>query len=86
VRQLINALEHCAITCSGDTVEVSDLPDYILNPRRGGDNGKSDDREKILSALAVFKGNKTLTARHLGISRVTLWKKLKEMDTGGEGR
>jgi PAS domain S-box-containing protein len=86
VRQLINALEHCAITCSGDTVEVSDLPEYILNPRKGGDNGKSDDREKILSALAVFKGNKTLTARHLGISRVTLWKKLKEMDTGGEGR
>jgi len=85
VRQLINALEHCAITCNGDTVEISDLPDYILNPRRGGDNNSSNNRERILSALAVFKGNKTLTAKHLGISRVTLWKKLKEMDAGGEG-
>jgi transcriptional regulator of acetoin/glycerol metabolism len=27
----------------------------------------------------MFKGNRTLTARHLGISRVTLWKRLKEL-------
>src|SRR5512143_2574229 len=31
VRQLINALEHSAITCKGDTIEISDLPDYVNN-------------------------------------------------------
>jgi transcriptional regulator of acetoin/glycerol metabolism len=37
------------------------------------------DRENILSVLAKYKGNKTLTAKHLGICRATLWKRLKEL-------
>jgi transcriptional regulator with PAS, ATPase and Fis domain len=82
VRQLINALEHCAITCKGDTVEVSDLPDYLFRERKVEDNGSRTEREKIRSALSLHKGNKTLTAKHLGVSRVTLWKKLKELGIG----
>lgn len=82
VRQLINALEHSAITCKGDTIEVSDLPDYIFhNKKLESIEGNSNriNKEKIRSALLMHKGNKTLTARHLGVSRVTLWKKLKEL-------
>lgn len=81
VRQLINALEHSAITCKGDTVEVSDLPDYVFASRKeeGNSSQVRDDREKIKSALSLHKGNRTLTAKHLGISRVTLWKKLKDL-------
>lgn len=79
VRQLINALEHSAITCRGDTVEATDLPDYVFHERKVEAAGNHVGREKISSALAMYKGNKTLTARHLGISRVTLWKKLKEL-------
>jgi PAS domain S-box-containing protein len=79
VRQLINALEHSAITCKGDTIEVSDLPEYILHTKRMEGNEDHIDREKIRSALSTYKGNKTLTAKHLGISRVTLWKRLKEL-------
>jgi len=78
VRQLINALDHGVITCKGDTVEVTDLPDYILHAKKPEGNGKHADRERLRSALLMFKGNKSLTAKHLGISRVTLWKKLKE--------
>jgi transcriptional regulator of acetoin/glycerol metabolism len=26
----------------------------------------------------MFKGNRTLAAKHLGISRVTLWKRIKD--------
>jgi transcriptional regulator of acetoin/glycerol metabolism len=37
------------------------------------------DREKLRSTLTLYKGNRTLTAKHLGISRVTLWKRLKEL-------
>jgi transcriptional regulator with PAS, ATPase and Fis domain len=79
VRQLINALEHCAITCKGDTVEVSDLPDYVFSSKKEEGSPHQDDREKIRSVLSMYKGNKTLTAKHLGISRVTLWKRLKEL-------
>jgi two-component system response regulator HydG len=79
VRQLINALEHSAITCKGDTIEVTDLPDYVFNiEKKTEGNEQNIDRQKIQSALVLYKGNRTLTAKHLGISRVTLWKRLKE--------
>ncbi len=78
VRQLINALEHSAITCTGDTVEVTDLPDYVFQEHKAAGNEQNIDRQKLLSALALNNGNRTLTAKHLRISRVTLWKRLKE--------
>ena len=78
VRQLINALEHSAITCKGDTVEITDLPDYVFHEHKAAGNEQNIDRQKLLSALALNKGNRTLTAKHLRISRVTLWKRLKE--------
>jgi two-component system response regulator HydG len=79
VRQLINALEHSVITCKGDTLEVSDLPDYVF-PDKKKDVNNQAERDKIRDALKTFKGNRTLAARHLGISRVTLWKRIKELD------
>jgi two-component system response regulator HydG len=84
VRQLINALEHSVITCKDDTIEITDLPDYIFREHKdtgkGMPSGESRiDREKIRLTLSLYKGNKTLAARHLGISRVTLWKRLKEL-------
>jgi transcriptional regulator with PAS, ATPase and Fis domain len=78
VRQLINALEHSAITCKGDTVEITDLPDYVFHEHKAAGNEQNIDRQKLLSALALNKGNRTLTAKHLRISRVTLWKRLKD--------
>jgi PAS domain S-box-containing protein len=77
VRQLINTLEHAAITCSGDTVEVSDLPDYLFQKPKGAGGS---EKNHILAALTNSKGNKTLAAKQLGISRVTLWKRLKKLE------
>ncbi|MEK7196179.1 MAG: sigma 54-interacting transcriptional regulator, partial [Nitrospirota bacterium] len=34
VRQLINALEHSAITCKGGTIEVLDLPEYVFHNKK----------------------------------------------------
>jgi transcriptional regulator of acetoin/glycerol metabolism len=78
VRQLINTLEHSTITCKGDTVEVTDLPEYVFDEKKSEEKAENLDRQKLLSALAFHKSNRTLTAKHLGISRVTLWKRLKE--------
>ncbi len=85
VRRLINALEHSAVTCKGETIEVSDLPEYLVNEKIPAhskfrpEDGGSSDRERISAALSQCKGNKTLAAKQLGISRVTLWKKIKAM-------
>jgi len=79
VRQLVNALEHASITCKADSIDVSDLPDYVFEETRIEENSEeSGEKEKIHSALTMFKGNRTLAAKHLGISRVTLWKRIKD--------
>ncbi len=79
VRRLINALEHSAATCKGDSVEVGDLPDYLIHDSGTEGRDGAVDQEQIRSALSLCKGNRTLAAKHLGISRVTLWKKLKSL-------
>jgi PAS domain S-box-containing protein len=79
VRQLINALEHSAITSKGDTVEIMDLPEYVFAEKKAKGHDKNAGRHNLQAALALHRGNRTLTAKHLGISRVTLWKKLKEL-------
>ncbi|HMK60779.1 MAG TPA: sigma 54-interacting transcriptional regulator [Dissulfurispiraceae bacterium] len=85
VRQLINALEYAAITCKGDTIDIADLPEYLFNKDRTKLARKipkrpHKDKDYILAALGKFNGNRTLAARHLGVSRVTLWKILKELN------
>jgi transcriptional regulator with PAS, ATPase and Fis domain len=79
VRRLINALEHSAATCKSDTLEVPDLPDYLTYEKKTETNESRIDIEEIRSTLSLYKGNRTLAAKHLGISRVTLWKRLKAL-------
>ena len=79
VRRLINALEHSAVTCRGDTIEVCDLPEYLVHENKAELNEGQPDRDRMNAVLAQFHGNRTLAAKHLGISRVTLWKKLKAL-------
>ncbi len=79
VRRLINALEHSAATCKSETIEVADLPDYLGYEKKTEGSERRVDHEELRSALSLYKGNRTLAAKHLGISRVTLWKKLKAL-------
>jgi two-component system nitrogen regulation response regulator GlnG len=37
------------------------------------------ERRHILHALSICKGNRTEVCKRLGISRATLWRKLKEL-------
>jgi two-component system response regulator HydG len=83
VRQLINALEYAAITCKSDTINPADLPEYLFKrvpSSQFPSHAKHHrDRDKVIEALGKFGGNRTLAARHLGVSRVTLWKIIKEL-------
>ena len=79
VRRLINALEHSAATCKSDSIEVTDLPDYLIYEKKPDANERRVNTEDLRTTLSMYKGNRTLAAKHLGISRVTLWKRLKAM-------
>jgi PAS domain S-box-containing protein len=81
VRQLINTLEYASITCKGDTIGIEHLPDYITSHTEAQfrvDKIGDDEKSVIISMLRQHKYNRTATARALGISRVSLWKKMKK--------
>lgn len=84
VRQLINMIEYATMTAKGDSIELSDLPEYLFRQKGPEASPAQAGRERIskvrlVAALERFGGSRTLTARHLGISRVTLWKLIKEL-------
>jgi PAS domain S-box-containing protein len=81
VRQLINALEYGVITSRGEEIDVPDLPTSIAADPGGPPPVRcrsAPTPEAIRTALADAGGSRTAAARALGISRVTLWKRMKE--------
>lgn len=89
VRELQNAIEHAFVLCTANTIETSHLPQEIVQHElRIAECGHhlsypanpSDERSQIVDALSKSNGQKTAAARLLGISRVTLWKKIKKYE------
>jgi PAS domain S-box-containing protein len=75
VRELQNVLEFAALNAGGRPVSAAHLPP---DPAAGPPRLPLDERAELERALARCGGNRTLAARSLGISRVTLWKRLKK--------
>jgi transcriptional regulator with PAS, ATPase and Fis domain len=89
VRELENILEHALVICPGDTILPKHLPDYMLNPSSSvGQPVFSDpdftsdstlsERHQIHQTLGRYNGNRSMTAKALGIDRTTLWRKIKK--------
>lgn len=91
VRELENAIEHAFVICGGDTIRLEDLPPHIRgegydsNPQPTGNPLipssfalESAEATAIRHALDHHAGNRTRAARELGISRNTLWRKMKK--------
>jgi two-component system response regulator AtoC len=85
VRELENLVEMLLAYGKSSVVRRSDLPERILesgSPSKSGALGdqvftlKEAERRLIVNALAKSKGNKSLAAHMLGISRKSLYKKL----------
>ena len=83
VRELFTILERAADMGSGGPIGLGMLPERLLNGRTrrlstaAGSGGDRDER--IRKALSLCKGNKSATARWLGISRGTLYKELRRV-------
>jgi transcriptional regulator with GAF, ATPase, and Fis domain len=83
VRELENSIEHATVLAKGDRIEVSDLPPAIRNFDASfavESPGTIQENEKNLLTvtLAECNWNKKLAAQRLGISRATLYNKLKK--------
>ncbi|MBW1788074.1 MAG: sigma 54-interacting transcriptional regulator [Deltaproteobacteria bacterium] len=91
VRELINVIEYAFVLCPRNKITRDHLPATVAakksrpvrRPRKeAADKSKSEEgkRARTLQALTEAGGNKSEAARILGISRVTLWKRLKQYD------
>ena len=96
VRELHNALEFAALRAEVGLIEVAHLPeDLRARGPAGADAGGVVapapaagplDRDRAVAALDACGWNRAEAARRLGVSRVTLWKRLKAWGLASAGR
>ena len=73
-------IERALILSTGDRIEAGDwLPSTRVSPaERELSKLRQLERDHILERLQVRGGNLNLVAKDLGISRTTLWRRIKE--------
>ncbi|GAA0179102.1 sigma 54-interacting transcriptional regulator [Clostridium sediminicola] len=91
IRELKNIIERTAVNASSDNVTIEDIPEYILKSTKKysnfefGENYLKNtlleiERKLILDTLEKNNYNKAQTAKDLGIPRMSLYRKLNDME------
>ena len=85
VRELRNAVEYAFVLCSGGWIGKEHLPPKITaNGKRTSVHyhqdatSREEERAKLINTLRRVGGNQSEAARLLGVSRVTVWKRIKK--------
>ena len=89
VRELVNALEYAFVVGEGPILVAEDLPPEHISPGLAGERVDPainrtplvdvGETARILRALDRANGNRSEAARYLGISRVTLWRRRRDL-------
>jgi transcriptional regulator with PAS, ATPase and Fis domain len=90
VRELQNVLAYAYMMGDGPLLQLGDLPPELAEAIRAGgskasvDSGLaaqplSKEARQIIAALERTRGNKNQAAKILGMSRVTLWRRLRSL-------
>lgn len=79
VRELQHCVEKALILCEGDTLEAHDFY-FRESPTQQGEAETIEEMEKraIAQAIKKYEGNYSMVAKQLGISRQTLYNKIKK--------
>jgi PAS domain S-box-containing protein len=85
VRELKSALEYAFVTCNGSVIEPQHLPPDIfqdnmpvLRNEKIRPNSDEIQKNRLIDALEQTGGNQTKAARILGVSRITVWNRMKK--------
>ncbi len=84
VRELRNVIEYAFVLCKGESIEEKHIPQKMIDHNTFFSSGNrimpetQFDRDALLEQLRKTRGNQSELARKLGISRVTLWKRIKK--------
>jgi len=84
IRELENIIEHAFVMCHGDTILPEHLP-YDLAPKIAGAEPSGEMRLKDLEARYIWDAlrrnhwNRAATARALGVSRSTFFRKVRDL-------
>ena len=85
VRELKSALEYGFVTCNGSVIEPQHLPpDVFLNLKadpideKTSPNRDEIQKNRLIDALEQTGGNQTKAAIILGVSRITVWNRMKK--------
>ena len=85
VRELRNAIEYAFVLCPGNWIGKEHLPPKIaagtkrpVARRHRSTASDQEERSLLLHTLRKVGGNQSEAARLLGVSRVTVWKRIKK--------
>ena len=84
VRELKGALEYAFVTCHTNMIHPNHLPETIFRQKKMLASSKKStfnmhevERLELMEALDQADGNQSEAARMLGVSRVTVWNRMK---------
>lgn len=88
VRELENIIEHAVILCRDQIIAKKHLPSELVGEvpsiERGSltlkDSMRETERQMIMEYLSRYDGSRVKTAQALNMTKVTLWRKMKEFD------
>jgi PAS domain S-box-containing protein len=92
VRELRNAIEYAFVLCPGGGIGINHLPVKISSGVKdtykpaSPSLRKADRKEELIKILSETGGNRSETARRLGVSRVTVWKRMKKYNMNNFGK